>query len=502
MKTSTFFQIAPNRRLAWRMVAAILLLTISAAVIASACQIYLGYQQAVQQINSRYTELEQGTLPNLSNALWTMDDARIAAHLESLMSVRDVGYVRLEDELGQVQERHRDDSGTALSVRQFELYHVENAQRYKVGTLEIAMSRQRAEQKLKEIAQTTAITTLSILIVSAIVVMLLFHRWISRHLNQVASYAEQMNFNSLQQNLQLNRKATETPDELDIVVEAMNQMRQRLQQELAQRNQAELELLKHRDQLELLVAERTALLEQQTRQLQQQSAELAEQNAELNAYAHTVAHDLKHPLTSLIGFSTLLTQPQLQLHLEQQQNYILMMKESALKMNEIINSLLQLASVRSDADIHISRVDMLHCVHEAMQRLHSFAADHQAVIRIEGELPPAAGQTQWLEEIWVNYLSNAIKYGGPRPVVTVGAEVQGEMVRYWVRDPGPGVAPEYRERLFKAFDRLDRLTSDGHGLGLSIVKRIVTKLQGEVGYHHSKEAGSVFWFSLPAASTI
>ena len=133
MKTNLFLQIASNRRLAWRMLSTMLVLTISAAVIASLCQIYLGYQQAVRQINSRYTELEQGILPGLTNALWTMDDARITAHLESLMSVRDVGSIRLQDELGQVQQRHRADFGAALSVRSFELYHTEGEERHKVG---------------------------------------------------------------------------------------------------------------------------------------------------------------------------------------------------------------------------------------------------------------------------------------------------------------------------------------------------------------------------------
>lgn len=497
MNSSPFFRIAANRRLAWRMLSAILIVTISAAIIASACQIYLGYQEAVRQIHSRYNELELGILPGLTDALWTMDDARISTHLESLMSVRDVGSIRLQDELGQVREKRRDDFGTAFSVRSFELYHTEGAERHKVGTLDITMSRNRAEQELKEIAQSTAITTLSILSVSAIVMLLLFHHWISRHLNQVATYAEQIDFNNLGQDLILNRQSDTKSDELDIVVQAINKMRWRLQQELARRNQAETELKKHRDQLEHLVTERTLLLEQQTRQLQHQSAELAEQNVELNAYAHTVAHDLKHPLTSLIGFASLLSQPDLGLQQDQKQHYLVLIKDSALKMNAIINALLQLASVRSDSDIQISAVDMHSCATEAVRRLEHFATEHQARLTWDTELPAAFGHPQWLEEVWVNYISNAIKYGGPAPKIALGAEPQGKMIKYWVRDQGPGVEPEQRADLFKAFNRLDTLKAEGHGLGLSIVKRIVTKLQGEVGYDYSA-AGSLFWFSLPA----
>ncbi|MBU1618951.1 MAG: HAMP domain-containing protein [Gammaproteobacteria bacterium] len=491
-------QAAPSQRLAWRMIVAILSLTISTALITSGCQIYFAYQSTVSEINHRYYEIEQGSLPSLTTALWTMDDVRIAALLDSLMSVRDIGHLRLQDELGQVREKQKADFVAALSSRSFELYHTEGSERFKVGTLDITMSRSRAEQNLKEIARTTAITTLSILIVSAVMQLLLFHRWISRPLHQVATYMQQMDFNSPSQGLRLERKPGTTPDELDIVVQAIQQMQQRLQYELMQRHLAEQALLKHKDHLELLVEERTRLLEQQTCQLKQQSSELAEQNAELNAYAHTVAHDLKHPLTSLIGFSTLLSQPQIQLQLEQQQSYLLMMKESALKMNDIINSLLQLASIRSEADIRTEVVDMTQCAEEAIKRLGTFAAGRQARIRIEGVLPPAKGHAQWLEEVWVNYVSNAIKYGGSEPVVTIAAQRQGKMIRYWVLDSGPGVIPEKRSELFKAFSNQDTLKPDSHGLGLSIVKRIVTKLQGDVGYEYTG-AGSLFWFSLPAA---
>ena len=101
--------------------------------------------------------------------------------------------------------------------------------------------------------------------------------------------------------------------------------------------------------------------------------------------------------------------------------------------------------------------------------------------------------------MWANYLSNAIKYGGPSPRVELGATEQADgKVRFWVRDNGPGIPAEKQAGLFRSFTRLDQARAKGHGLGLSIVQRIVEKLGGQVGVESEVGRGSVFAFSLPA----
>jgi len=108
------------------------------------------------------------------------------------------------------------------------------------------------------------------------------------------------------------------------------------------------------------------------------------------------------------------------------------------------------------------------------------------------------GHAEWIVEVWANYLSNSIKYGGQPPRVKLGAEVQPNgMVRFWVRDNGPGLSPEEQARLFTPFTRLDQVRAKGHGLGLSIVRRIVEKLGGQVGVESQIGQGSSFFFTLP-----
>ena len=108
------------------------------------------------------------------------------------------------------------------------------------------------------------------------------------------------------------------------------------------------------------------------------------------------------------------------------------------------------------------------------------------------------GYGPWVEEVWTNDISNAIHYGGQPPRVELGATVEGEnRVRFWVRDNGPGLTPKEQARLFMPFERLNQAQIKGHGLGLSIVRRIVEKLGGQVGVHSVPGEGSTFSFTLP-----
>jgi signal transduction histidine kinase len=111
----------------------------------------------------------------------------------------------------------------------------------------------------------------------------------------------------------------------------------------------------------------------------------------------------------------------------------------------------------------------------------------------------ARGYLPWVEEVWVNYIDNAIKYGGAPPTIELGADqpVDG-LVRFWVRDDGRGLTEEATEDLFREFSRLaEHREVEGHGLGLAIVRRIVRKLGGTVGVESEVGEGSLFHFSLP-----
>ena len=232
--------------------------------------------------------------------------------------------------------------------------------------------------------------------------------------------------------------------------------------------------------------------------LRQHTLELQAHNEELDAYAHTVAHDLKNPLNLIAGYADVLEQDYAVLPDDERQHCLRVIRQYAYKMSNIVAELLLLAEVRK-TDVELKPLDMASVVDEAQQRLADMFKAYKANIIIPATWPQALGYAPWIEEAWVNYISNAIKYGGQPPRVELGADVQSDgMVRFWVRDNGTGVPEEQQARLFTPFTRLAQARATGHGLGLSIVQRIVEKLGGQVGVESQPGQGSLFSFTLPA----
>jgi len=240
-------------------------------------------------------------------------------------------------------------------------------------------------------------------------------------------------------------------------------------------------------------------------ELREYTAKLEARNEELDAFAHTVAHDLKGPLTLMRGYSLALRQRFQIMTAEDIDADLDRIAYSGEKMAKIVDALLLLSQVRKVEEVEITPLDMRAIVAGALERLSTLQADCQAEVVLPDRWPTALGHGPWVEEVWVNYLSNAFKYGGASSRIELDARVQTDssndrrpMVRFWVRDNGPGIAPEKQARLFAPLSQLGT-TSEGYGLGLSIVQRIITRLGGEVGVASQLGHGSLFWFTLPAA---
>ncbi len=235
-------------------------------------------------------------------------------------------------------------------------------------------------------------------------------------------------------------------------------------------------------------------------QLRQYAADLETRNAELDAFAHTVAHDLKNPLTALITTGYLLENNYNKLSKENLNLYARMIVNNGRMMNNIIDELLLLSSVREIDEIETQPLDMDRIVTNVRDRLAFSVEEHQAEIVLPDHWPVALGYGPWIEEVWANYISNAVKYGGQPPRAELGGTTEADgWVRFWVRDNGLGLTPEEQEQLFTPFERLHQVRVEGHGLGLSIVQRIVEKLGGQVGVESTVGQGSVFFFTLPGA---
>ncbi len=224
-------------------------------------------------------------------------------------------------------------------------------------------------------------------------------------------------------------------------------------------------------------------------------------NLQLDAFSRTVAHDLKNPLNTVIGYADELVEicsEENLLNADLRSQLDLVAKASH-KMEDIINSLLLFARTTKDEFLDKQPLDMSEIIQQVQERLVYAIEDSKAEIIIPDNFPTVISYAPWVEEILANYISNGLKYGGSPPKIELGADIleDDNMICFWVQDNGQGLSEEAQAKLFTPFTRLHQERAEGHGLGLSIVQQIVERLDGKVGINSKIGQGSRFYFTLP-----
>lgn len=228
------------------------------------------------------------------------------------------------------------------------------------------------------------------------------------------------------------------------------------------------------------------------------NSELQETIRELDAFAHTVAHDLKNPLQGIIGLSETLLEYWDETDDERRKEFLQLILDSGKSQATIIQELLLMASIRKD-EVRKQPVNLRNCVDRVQGRL-AFMIDQRKAVVETTHLHSVMGYAPWLDEVLANYVSNAIKYGGQPPRIWISTELMPEgRIRLNVVDNGKGIREDTAHTLFTEWRRGDRQQEEGHGLGLSIVKRIARRLGGEVGAENSEHGGACFYCILPGA---
>ena len=219
---------------------------------------------------------------------------------------------------------------------------------------------------------------------------------------------------------------------------------------------------------------------------------------DLDAYSRSVAHDLKNPISSVVGLSELIKISLSENKKDEAIEMVDMVKDQSEKMVRIIDDLLILSRIRKE-EIKIFPIDISRILSEVLKRLHDEINMRKAIFKIPDHWPKVLGHNQWIEEVLMNLISNALKYGGIPPEIRLGFEKEtGSTYRLWIQDNGNGIPSESLTKIFEDFERLGRKDIQGHGLGLPIVKRIIEKLGGEVNVESSNKTGEgcIFSFTL------
>ncbi len=227
---------------------------------------------------------------------------------------------------------------------------------------------------------------------------------------------------------------------------------------------------------------------------------LKQKNHELEQFVYSVSHDLKSPLVTVKSFVGMLRQD-LQggdtTQINDDLNYI---DKAASKLQLLLDALLQYSRIgRFDAPAQTLSASQV--VTNCLTALAGILQQHQVQVSTGGLTRQLHGDVLHFERIWQNLIENAVKYRGDHahPHIEIGAMQQGQNVVFYVRDNGMGVTPEHSERIFNLFSQLNP-ESDGSGLGLALVKKIVSIYQGNIWVESGGTGqGSCFKFTLPGA---
>ena len=232
------------------------------------------------------------------------------------------------------------------------------------------------------------------------------------------------------------------------------------------------------------------------------TTQLEAANKELEAFSYSVSHDLRTPLRAVDGFSQAVLEdfgPQLP---EEGRRQLKVIRESAQRMGALIDDLLKFARLNRQ-ELKMQEIDTGKLVRDALDELGSPWRDRLVEVR-SGKLPTSFGDPVLLKQVWLNLLSNALKYTGKRDraEIEVGCTKTNGANTFFVRDNGTGFDMRYADKLFGVFQRLHRAEDfEGTGVGLAIVQRVIHRHGGRVWADAAVDRGATFYFNLEKEKT-
>ncbi|MEM8485814.1 MAG: HAMP domain-containing sensor histidine kinase [Bacteroidota bacterium] len=239
--------------------------------------------------------------------------------------------------------------------------------------------------------------------------------------------------------------------------------------------------------------------EQAERELRKTAEELQIRNEELNAFARTVAHDLKSPVAQMIGFAELLREASPDMLANKKDEWINNIVRIGEKSAETIQALLDLARYENE-EAQFHSFDMWFTFEAVVFKLHNNKSENKQSIKFPREWPQVVGNPNWMSEVWYSLIGNAIQSGGePLKVEVSWQQWLDNKVKFSIENNGRKLSFAEQEAFFQLSGATTLKRDISLNLGISIAKKLIEKQGGEIGVESTNNIGSTVWFTLPAA---
>ncbi|RQW03502.1 HAMP domain-containing protein, partial [candidate division KSB1 bacterium] len=456
-------------------------------------------RQATKAIAEKAQSIARMTAFSMSPALFFDDTTSIQKDILSVLQTKDIAYVVVLDNSGNIVADHNLQSASQASFKElselnrksadgtiFKVMAPILANHNEIGRLYLGASLQEVSEEVVRSRNTVILITLIVFVIGTITVFSI-SSIVTRPLGRMVKIVHQVAEGDLTQRVAISSRdeVGNLAQSFNIMVAELEEYTRELKQEITQRKQAEDRVNKLNDELEGRVKDRTSQLEAA--------------NKELEGFVYSVSHDLRAPIRHIVGFVDLLKKRVFSTVDETSQRFLNNISAATTKLGKLIDDLLVFSRI-GRAETHKISVDLNQIITEVQRELKPDFEGRKIVWKID-KLKMIHGDPTLLHQVMINLIANAIKFTRPRTearieIGTIKNDANETVV--FIRDNGVGFDMKYIDKLFGVFQRLHHADDfEGTGIGLANVKRIIELHGGRVWAEAVIDEGATFYFALP-----